>query len=125
NEGMDLIGLVRLVNKHIRKVRKYGISAERVIDTLRPHTQRIWRSLSDRDKRIFMSRFRHLWSVARHRIPLHTHDLIQQLRIEGRLQVRAGRILDMQETDGSMSVEYHDKRAGELRTLLVQRVINC
>ena len=33
--------LVSLVNKHVKAVREYGITAEPVIDSLRPYTQQI------------------------------------------------------------------------------------
>src|SRR5690606_3814588 len=59
NDDLSLFELLKLVNKHIKIVRKNGISAEAVIDSLRPHTQKIWKSLSQKEKNIFMSRLRH------------------------------------------------------------------
>ncbi|MEI7663866.1 MAG: FAD/NAD(P)-binding protein, partial [Bacteroidota bacterium] len=64
----SLSQIVRLVHKHIKSVRKLGISAEPVIDSIRPLTQQIWRTMTDAEKQLFISRLRHLWGVARHRI---------------------------------------------------------
>lgn len=124
-EQMSLSEIVALVLKHVRLVRDFGVSAEPVIDSLRPHTQRIWKSLTPGEKRIFMSRFRHLWGVARHRIPLHVHDKIQQLRVAGILHIRSGRICDMQENGEGVLVKFHDKRSGREQEQLYSRVINC
>lgn len=124
-EGMDLYELVKLINKHIKTVRDYGVSAEPVIDSLRPNTQKIWRSLSEKEKDLFMSRLRHLWGVARHRIPLHSHDKLQQLRINGKLHINAGKIINLTETNNAIQLEYFDKKEGTNKTLNVSRVINC
>lgn len=124
-EQVNLFDLLKLVHKHIRKVRDYGVSAEPIIDSIRPHTQRIWKQFSEKDKHLFMARLRHLWGVARHRIPLHTHDKIQNLRIEGKLHVRAGNLRNFVETDNGVMVTYLDKKEGAVKTLEVSRVINC
>lgn len=125
NDDISLLDLVKTVIKHIKTVREYGVTAEPVIDSLRPHTQKIWKNLSDTEKQLFMSRFRHLWGVARHRIPLHTHDKIQQLRIEGRLHINSGKIIDFSETERDITLTYFDKKEQETRELKISRVINC
>lgn len=124
-DDMDLLDLVRLVNRHVKAVKKHGVSAEPIIDSLRPFTQRIWQRLSEAERRLFMARLRHLWGVARHRIPLHSHDRIQQLRIEGRLLVRAGRIIDLRNADDHAVVEYFDKKEQWVERVRVSRIINC
>ncbi|HET8572865.1 MAG TPA: FAD/NAD(P)-binding protein [Edaphocola sp.] len=124
-DGLTLFELVKLVNRHIKAVRAYGVSAEPVIDSLRPRTQKIWQSLPDSEKALFMARLRHLWGVARHRIPLHSHDRIQQLRIDGRLHINSGKIIDMEESEGLINVEYFDRSDNEMKTIKVSRVINC
>ncbi len=115
----------KAVFKHIRLVRSYGHSAEPVIDSLRPFTQEIWKNLTDVERQQFMSRIRHLWGVARHRIPLNTHDKIQQLRIQRRLNIIAGRLMDINETDKGIEVQFYNKKTSNTETLLVGRVINC
>lgn len=122
---MDLRGLVRLVNQQIKAVRAFGVSAEPVIDALRPHTQRIWSSFSEAEKRLFMARLRHLWGVARHRIPTHIHDRLQRLRIDGQLSIVAGRLVDLVETGEGVTVVYHDRRTQTQQQFTVSRVINC
>ncbi|MBK8981111.1 MAG: FAD/NAD(P)-binding protein [Ignavibacteria bacterium] len=124
-DNLSLFELVRLVNRHIKTVREYGVSAEPVIDSLRPHTQKIWKNFTDSEKELFMSRLRHLWGVARHRIPLHMHDKIQKLQIEGRLHINSGKIIDITESDKFVSVEYFNHHDHKMHTLNVSRIINC
>ena len=125
SDDMSLREIYQLVSKHIKAVREYGVSAEPVIDSLRPHTQRLWKGLSDEEKAFFMSRLRHLWGVARHRIPLHTYDKIQQLRIDGKLHIQSGRIVDFVEQSNAIEVSYFDKKEGTIKSLFVSRIINC
>lgn len=120
-----LTDLVKLVNKHIKQVRGFGISAEPIIDSFRPFTHQIWQNLNDTEKQCFMNRLRHLWGVARHRIPLHIHDHLQQLRINGQLKIISGKLLDIQEKEGAISVKYYDKKDKKEASMQVVRVINC
>lgn len=124
-DNMTIQELVKLINKHIKMVREYGVSAEPIIDSLRPHTQKIWKSFSDNEKKLFMSRLRHLWGVARHRIPIHSHDKIQQLRIDGKLHINSGKIIDITESNESITVQYFDKKENEIKAINISRVINC
>lgn len=125
NENMSLRELVSLVNKHIKKVRRFGVSAEPLIDSFRPFTQKIWQHLSDSEKHLFMSRLRHLWGVARHRIPLHIHDKLQQLRIDNQLVIKSGRLLNIEENGNKITVTYYDKKNHSEAKIDVSRVINC
>ncbi len=125
HDKAGLLEVFSLVHKHIKKVRKFGVSAEAVIDSIRPYTQQIWKRFSIEEKKTFMARFRHLWGVARHRIPLHIHDKLQKLRIEGRLKIIAGKLLDIEDESGVITVEYYNKKNGHKENLKVSRVINC
>ncbi len=124
-EQTSLLELVKLFNKHMKLIREYGLSAEPLIDSLRPHTQIIWKRLTIAEKRIFMSRLRHLWGVARHRIPLHIHDKLQQLRIEGRLHIVSGKLIDITGEEDNIIASFYDKKQKQSVQLAVSRVINC
>jgi uncharacterized NAD(P)/FAD-binding protein YdhS len=124
-DDMNLYDLVKLVHKHIKAVREYGATAEPVIDSLRPFTQKIWKHFTEEEKNTFMSRFRHLWGVARHRIPIHSHDKLQQLRIDGKLKINSGRLLNFTETGDGITVDYFDKKDHCNKQVKVSRIINC
>jgi len=124
-DGMNLRDLAKVIHRHVKIVRQFGISAEPIIDALRPMTQKLWRSLSSQDKKLFMARFRHLFGVARHRIPLHIYDKIQKLRIDGKLHIQSGKILDILETHEGVQVSYWNRKTRAVDKIMVSRVINC
>jgi uncharacterized NAD(P)/FAD-binding protein YdhS len=125
SEDTSLYSLFQIIHKHIKIVREFGISAEPIIDALRPMSQKIWRNLSIDERKIFMARLRHLFGVARHRIPLHIYDKIQKWRIEGNLHIKSGKIIDIIEENNRIRVEFFDKKMNKNQTIEVSRVINC
>lgn len=117
--------LIKVVHKHIRLVRALGVSAEPVIDAIRPYTQQLWRALSLKDKQLFLARVRHIWGVARHRLPLHIHDELQQLRLAGQLKLYAGKLLHVTEQADGVLVEFTNRKTGQQQRLAVAAIINC
>lgn len=123
--SLPLSRLVSLANKHIKGAKRYGHTAPWVIDAFRPFAQKLWKNLSVSEKHLFMARLRHLWNVARHRIPQQSHDKIRQLQIDGQLSVKSGRIIDLKETEKGIDVSYFDKQENKTKALHVFRIINC
>ena len=110
---------------HSKKLRELGISAEPITDSLRPFTQNIWINLSVTEKKRFLSHVRHLWGLARHRLPIHIHDKIQKLRIDKKLEIIKGKLIDISEENNLLTVEFYDKSTQQNNTIRVGRVINC
>jgi uncharacterized NAD(P)/FAD-binding protein YdhS len=121
----DLNRIYSTFVNHSRKLRELGISAEPITDSLRPFTQNIWINLSVTEKKRFLSHVRHLWGLARHRLPIHIHDQIQRLRIEKKLEIMKGRINDIHENEDTITLEYYNKSTQQQETLNVTRIINC
>jgi len=124
-DDASLFDIVKLFNKHLKLIRKFGLSAEPLIDSMRPYTQKIWQRLSSEEKSLFMGRLRHLWGVARHRIPLHIYERIQQLRIDKKLNIYAGNIIDIHQEGNEIKVEFYNKKSRKNEILIVSKVINC
>lgn len=124
-ENPDLYTLFSLIYKHVKQVRAFGISAEPIIDAIRPNVQKYWKNFTSTEKQLFMKRFRHLWGVARHRIPLQSYDKLQQLRIKQLLVVYAGKLSAIADTPDGVAVIFENKKTLKTQALLVQRVINC
>jgi uncharacterized NAD(P)/FAD-binding protein YdhS len=121
----DLNSIYSTFINHSRKLRELGISAEPITDSLRPFTQNIWINLSVTEKKRFLSHVRHLWGLARHRLPIHIHDQIQKLRIDKKLEILKGRLIDIKEVENQITVEYYNKVSQQNETLTVSRIINC
>ncbi|MCU0438174.1 MAG: FAD/NAD(P)-binding protein [Raineya sp.] len=118
--------LFSIFRKHITFVRQFGISAEPVIDSVRSISQKIWQELSLLDKQVFMRHARHLWGVARHRLPTYIYDKIQELQRNQHLQIIKGKLLNLEEhASQKIKVSYWDRKNKKENYIWVNRVINC
>ncbi len=123
-ESLGLSGLIQLIEQHCNRLRKMSQNPAIAVDKLRPHTQRLWRSLSSKDKRDFLSRHLTTWNVTRHRIAMSIHETITDALDCGRLQVIPGTIQRLDCSEPCIDVVLRDAdgnesmQSGEL-------VINC
>jgi uncharacterized NAD(P)/FAD-binding protein YdhS len=124
-EPYDVNELFRLFRRHIEFVRRFGLSAEPVVDSVRDISQGIWQRLTMEEKRRFMRHLRHLWGLARHRLPLHIYDFIKELKQKNKLVVIKGRLVDITENDGTIRVDFYNSATNADETITVSRVINC
>lgn len=124
-ENIDLYTIVRLLNKHLKRIHRFGLTPEPIIDSLRPYTQKIWMGLKHEEKKTFMNRLRHLWGLARHRIPQHVQDRILDLRLNQKLFIYAGKLQNISALNGEVWVDFYDKKEKIKKRLKVGRVINC
>jgi uncharacterized NAD(P)/FAD-binding protein YdhS len=72
-----------------------------------------------------MRNFRHLWGLARHRLPFVTYDIIQKERINGSLSIVSGNIISAQPAENGMEITYFDKSIRKNQTILAEVLINC
>lgn len=121
----EISKLFSIFRRHIKHVLSKGITGEAVVDAVRPKTQEIWLSLSLNDKIRFMSHIRHLWGVARHRLPKNIYFQMQDLISKGRLEIIGGRLKELKEISGMVYVVIKERKNQELREFIVNRVINC
>jgi uncharacterized NAD(P)/FAD-binding protein YdhS len=122
----SLIGILKIVRRHILMALIKGSEWQTVIDSMRPYTHKIWMRLSDSERRSFLNHLRHYWDSARHRVPPSTYAFIRKTMAEGRLVVNAGRIMKIEcVTEQGLEVTWRSRESGGLRNLSVGRVINC
>lgn len=121
----ELNTLVKLFRRHIQKLRSRGIAGEAAVDSLRPFTQKIWMALSKTEKERFMFHIRHMWGVARHRLPMDVHLQIQQMILDNSLEIIAGRIHSVEESESAVHVSIMPRNKREVFKIKADRVINC
>ncbi|MEO8088392.1 MAG: FAD/NAD(P)-binding protein, partial [Bacteroidota bacterium] len=121
----DLPKVVSLFRSHVKKLRDEGLAGEAAVDSLRPLTQKVWQSWSKQEKERFMYHIRHMWGVARHRLPMDIHKMIQQLILDDKLEIIAGRTQGMEETQDGVKVIFKRRRDQKMYEVNVGRVINC
>jgi uncharacterized NAD(P)/FAD-binding protein YdhS len=116
----------------LRAVRELAQSEERdggdwreAVTFVRNLAPALWQRLSTRERRRFLRHARTYWDIHRHRLPQQTLAALEQLRLCGKLEVHAGRIAGLERVEGRVRVEWRPRGSREMRTLLVDRVINC
>ncbi|MEU6257839.1 FAD/NAD(P)-binding protein [Streptomyces sp. NPDC047043] len=119
-DGISLGHLRRSVYIHIsRSVRTHG-DWRPALDSLRPHTARLWHSLTPEDRAEFLAREGTLWNTHRHRMAPATAEWVSRARTARRLGVHTGTVTDAVEHDGSLAVTLSNGRM-----LHVGWVIDC
>ncbi|WP_245173181.1 FAD/NAD(P)-binding protein [Streptomyces aureus] len=96
-EGLDaptLSALRRAVYRHIgRAVRAHG-DWRPALDSLRPHTARLWHSLTPEERAVFLREAGALWNTHRHRTAPATAESLDRVRTARRLRVHTGTVTD-------------------------------
>jgi uncharacterized NAD(P)/FAD-binding protein YdhS len=123
--GATARGLLRRVRTEVAVCQAQGNDWRVVVDSLRPVTQTLWRSLGDSERSRFVRHLAPRWDVHRHRVAPQIDNLLQEARSSGRLVVVAGRIQSMTDANGMIEVSLRRRGAPEAEKLLVRRVINC
>jgi uncharacterized NAD(P)/FAD-binding protein YdhS len=117
-------GSVRGLWRWLRR-RSAEVGWRAAVDCLRPHSQALWQGLPPDERRRFLRHARPWWDVHRHRIAPDVAERLKQLVGEGRLEVVAGRILELAPAADGLDVRIA-RRGGqrELRAR-VEYAFNC
>jgi uncharacterized NAD(P)/FAD-binding protein YdhS len=118
-------GLLRLIRAQVHAAEQKGIDWRAVIDSLRPLTNDIWRSLPIIEKRRFLRHLRSHWDIHRHRAAPEIADLLTDMQTEGQVCLHRGILVGYTPRDSGVDVRYWDWRSGTEKSLHVSRVINC
>jgi uncharacterized NAD(P)/FAD-binding protein YdhS len=117
--------LLRTIRRMARESQARGSDWRPVIQLVRHWAQQLWRALPHSEQRRFVRHLLPIWSVHRHRQPPQSAQRIEQLRQQGRLQVKAGRIQKMAEREGRIKVWWEPRGAADCESLQVDWVINA
>jgi uncharacterized NAD(P)/FAD-binding protein YdhS len=117
--------LLRRVRSEVAVCQAQGSDWRSVVDSVRPVTQMIWRSLGNSERARFMRHLAPRWDVHRHRVAPHIDQMLQAARKAGSLIVIAGRIESVADRNGSVEVSLKRRGISTVETLIVRRVINC
>ncbi len=93
------------------------------MDAMRRVTPSIWRRMPVADKRRFLDEFARTWEVHRFRMAPEVAERFDSLREADRLEILKGTILRLETVPGGLQASI--EADGEIRTLRVDRVINC
>lgn len=95
------------------------------VDSLRPHSQRLWESLDPEQQRLFLRHARPWWDVHRHRIAPQVASQLDGRIAAGRLEIAAGRISSIEADDDALSVTFCRRGSGAVERRRFGYVFNC
>jgi uncharacterized NAD(P)/FAD-binding protein YdhS len=95
------------------------------VDSLRPHSHRLWQSLDRDQHRRFLRHARPWWDVHRHRIAPDVAATVHRLIAEGQLLVMAGRVTSARPTEGGIEVELRRRGADAPQRMNFAYAFNC
>ncbi|HTT95918.1 MAG TPA: FAD/NAD(P)-binding protein [Solirubrobacterales bacterium] len=124
-ETGELEPVVAAVFAQICRVSQQGDDWRDVIDSMRPISPQLWRSLRLADKQRFLTEFQRLWDVHRFRMAPEVADRFAALEASGRLVTEAGAIVSVEPQGERARVFLRTPGAHELDTVEVDRVVNC
>jgi uncharacterized NAD(P)/FAD-binding protein YdhS len=117
-------GNVRTLWRWLRQ-RAAQVGWRAAVDSLRPHSQRLWRSLDGDQHRRFLRHARPWWDVHRHRIAPEVAGTVARMIGDGRLEVMAGRIVSASDRAGRVDVDILRRGASEPKRLSFAYAFNC
>ncbi|TXN22449.1 FAD/NAD(P)-binding protein [Methylobacterium sp. WL9] len=121
----DLSSLATLSRRLHASARAASDDWRSVVDALRPVTDFIWRSLPHSERGRFLRHLRPFWDVHRHRSAPPAADAIDREIADGRLTVRAGRILSIADEATQAVVTLRPRGAAEPERLAVQCILDA
>jgi uncharacterized NAD(P)/FAD-binding protein YdhS len=117
--------LFSAVRQEVSAASARGIPWHSVIDSLRPVTQRIWKSLPPVERKRFLRHVRVYWEIHRHRIPPESYVILEELIARGRVTILGGRLLTCVESNDRVRVTLQERRSRKEMPILANFVINC
>jgi uncharacterized NAD(P)/FAD-binding protein YdhS len=123
--GAELSELLRWLRGLAARMSAEGADWRSAVDALRPYTQRLWRSMSDEQKRRFLRHARVYWDIHRHRMAPEIERRVLSLRSSGRLTIVAGRALSAVQQPDGVHVRIARRGADAVEEHRFARIIDC
>lgn len=119
------VDYLRAVRQHVRILETAGVDWREVVASLRPLTTRLWQALETRERARFLRHLRPYWEVHRHRVAPELARAFEALRARGAVEIRAGRVLDLQDVNGEAQVTLRARGSPKTERLSFAAVVNC
>ena len=123
--GAELSVIVAWIRRIAKEFTADGGDWRSAIDALRPHTQRLWRSMSTVQRRRFLRHGRTYWDALRHRMAPEVEVRIKALCAAGKLEIVAGRILHAEKCRDDVAVDVLRRGRGHVEKRKFARLIDC
>jgi uncharacterized NAD(P)/FAD-binding protein YdhS len=118
----DLLAAVR---KMAGDLAAQGGDWREVLAFVRHWVPTLWQRLPDVERRRFLRHVRCYWDIHRHRLPSQLSSRLHTLRDSGKLEVTAGRIVDIQANGPRLRVTWRCRGSQPIRTVEADAVVNA
>ena len=121
----DMANLVHVLRAAADEEQSRGGDWRTIVDSLRPHTQALWKRLPLAERRRFMRHVRPYWDIHRHRLAPQVADQLADLQRAGRLEVVAGRVHEITAHGDGVRVSIARRRSAAREVVDGGWVVNC
>jgi trehalose-6-phosphate synthase/uncharacterized NAD(P)/FAD-binding protein YdhS len=117
--------LMRFIRDEIERGAKEGVDWRAIMDALRPHTQRIWKSLNLAERRRFIRHVRPYWESHRHRAAPAVLKAKEAMISRAQVVALRARITGITESADCLEVSLFDRVKRSEVKFRVAYVVNC
>ena len=131
DHGVAPVALEEVPHGSVRRLWRWLLSRgatvgwRAAVDSLRPHSQALWQSLSEPEQKRFLRHARPWWDVHRHRIAPEVAGRIKRLIQLGKLELVAGRLSDMWVKDGQLDISINRRGRKQAEDHVFALAVNC
>jgi uncharacterized NAD(P)/FAD-binding protein YdhS len=104
---------------------RHGCDWREAITRVRECVPGVWENLDECERRRFLRHVRVYWDTRRHRMPPEFAQRFEDLRRDGRLEVRAGSVDELRRDGERIAVRWRARGQRKLAQFSVDRVIDC
>lgn len=123
--GQDMIRLKgSALVRHVR-ARCKTQGWRNAVDELRPQTAALWQNETPAGRARFLRHLRPYWDVHRHRLAPQIARRTEGMVAAGTLEFVAGKMMAARVSNGRIELDWRPRGASNLRTLAVDRIVNC
>ena len=95
------------------------------VDEIRPYTEGLWAAAGIEERGRFLRHLRAWWDIHRHRIAPQVASRIHAMQQEGRLEIVAGKLVDVRPEEDGAAVLYRPRGRERIVTRSVRRIVNA
>jgi uncharacterized NAD(P)/FAD-binding protein YdhS len=124
-ESGDLAPVLAAIFAQVCHVSQQGDDWRDVIDSMRPVSPALWKSLKLEEKKRFLRDYQRLWDVHRFRMAPDVADRLEELEAAERVSFGAGSIVALEPHAGGVHVSLRTLGQHELDIVDVGAIVNC
>lgn len=124
-DSSSVRGLLSAARSLAQTVERRGGDWREVLMRMRDLAPKLWRNLSEIERRRFIRHARVYWDVHRHRMPIAIAEQVLSLQRSRQLQVRAGCIQQLRADGNRIAAMWRPRGRRDTQDLRVDRVVDC